>query len=99
MLLRQEHLLPLATLFTVDYNSPYYHEENKGSIFYAESWALTHYLEVKDTRENTHRLTDYAKLVSQKVDPRHRRHERFWRLEATAANAPEIYGARHPLSI
>jgi|HubBroStandDraft_6_1064221.scaffolds.fasta_scaffold10876_4 Tfp pilus assembly protein PilF len=69
LLLRQEHLLPLATLFTVDYNSPYYHEENKGSIFYAESWALTHYLEVKDARENTHRLTDYAKLVSQKVDP------------------------------
>jgi len=64
LLLRQEQLLPLATLFTVDYNSPYYHEENKGSIFYAESWALTHYLEVKDTRENTHRLTDYAKLVS-----------------------------------
>jgi hypothetical protein len=24
---------------------------------------------VKDARENTHRLTDYAKLVSQKVDP------------------------------
>jgi hypothetical protein len=69
LLLRQEHLLPLATLFTVDYNSPYYHEENKGSIFYAESWALTHYLEVKDSRENTHRLTDYAKLVGQKVDP------------------------------
>ena len=40
-LLRQTSLLPLATLFTVDYNSPYYHEENKGSIFYAESWALT----------------------------------------------------------
>src|SRR5580698_21019 len=69
MLLRQNRMLPLATLFTVDHASPYYHEENKGSIFYAESWALTHYLRVKDSRENTHRLTDYAKLVSQKVDP------------------------------
>jgi predicted Zn-dependent protease len=47
----------------VDYNSPYYHEENKGSIFYAESWALTHY-EVKDARENTHRLTDYEEESS-----------------------------------
>src|SRR5580693_10076656 len=69
LLLRQERLLPLATLFAVDHNSPYYHEHNKSSIFYAESWALTHYLEIKDIQENTQRLTDYAKLVSNKVDP------------------------------
>jgi hypothetical protein len=35
ILLRQNRLLPLTTLFTVDARSPYYHEENKGSIFYA----------------------------------------------------------------
>jgi len=69
LLLRQERLLPLTTLFTVDRNSPYYHEENKGSIFYAESWALTHYLRIRDAKDNTHRLTDYAELVSQNVDP------------------------------
>ncbi|MGA9979503.1 MAG: DUF1570 domain-containing protein [Candidatus Sulfotelmatobacter sp.] len=68
MLLRQNRMLPLATLFTVDHNSPYYHEENKGSIFYAESWALTHYLRVKDSQENTHRLSDYATLLAQNVD-------------------------------
>ena len=69
LLLRQQRLLPLATLFTVDHNSPYYHEENKGSIFYAESWAFTHYLEIRDRQQNTHCLTDYAELVSQRVDP------------------------------
>jgi tetratricopeptide (TPR) repeat protein len=68
-LLRENRLLPLATLFTVDTNSPYYHEENKGSIFYAESWALTHYFHVKDHQEKTYRLTDYAELLAQKVDP------------------------------
>lgn len=68
MLLRQNRMLPLATLFTVDHTSPYYHEENKGSIFYAESWALTHYLRVKDSQENTHRLTDYSTLLTQDVD-------------------------------
>ncbi len=67
--LRENRLLPLATLFTVDTSSPYYHEENKGSIFYAESWALTHYLYVKDHQEKTQRLTDYAGLLAQKVDP------------------------------
>jgi Tfp pilus assembly protein PilF len=69
MLLRQNQLLPLATLFKVDYNSPYYHEENKGSIFYAESWVLTHYIQMKDYQAKTHRLTDYAELLAQKVDP------------------------------
>jgi hypothetical protein len=68
MLLRQYPMLPLATLFTVDHTSPYYHEENKGSIFYAESWALTHYLRVKDSQENTHRLTEYSALLAQNVD-------------------------------
>ncbi len=68
-LLQQNRLLPLPTLFTVDHNSPYYHEENKGSIFYAESWALTHYLWVKDYQEKTHRITDYLELVSKHVDP------------------------------
>ncbi len=67
--LRENRLLPLATLFTVDTSSPYYHEENKGSIFYAESWALTHYLQVKDFQEKTQRLTDYAMLLAKKVDP------------------------------
>jgi Flp pilus assembly protein TadD len=68
-LLREHRLLPLATLFAVDRNSPYYHEENKGSIFYAESWALTHYLCVKDYRQKTHRLSDYGELLAKKVEP------------------------------
>jgi tetratricopeptide (TPR) repeat protein len=68
-LLRENKLLPLSTLFTVDTNSPYYHEENKGSIFYAESWALTHYLYVKDHQEKTRHLTEYADLLVKKIDP------------------------------
>lgn len=43
-LLRREQLLPLETLFTVDHSSPYYNEADKASIFYAQSWALTHLL-------------------------------------------------------
>ncbi|HZC22059.1 MAG TPA: tetratricopeptide repeat protein [Candidatus Binatia bacterium] len=69
LVLRQNRLLPLPTLLTVDRNSPYYHEENKGSIFYAESWALMHYIETGDAQQKTHHLLDYANLLSQKVDP------------------------------
>ena len=69
LLLRRERLMPLPILFRVDQSSPYYHEENRGSIFYAESWALTHYLRVKDRPQNTNHLREYTELVSQKVDP------------------------------
>jgi Flp pilus assembly protein TadD len=69
LLLRQNRLLPLAALFTVDVKSPYYHEEDKGSIFYAESWALMHYIQIKDHQENATRLKQYAELLTQKVDP------------------------------
>jgi len=69
MVLRQNRLLSLATLLAVDHNSPYYHEENKGNIFYAESWALTHYLMIQDKQDKTDRLTNYIKLVSDNVDP------------------------------
>jgi FimV-like protein len=37
-------LLPLRTLFEVDHKSPHYNERNKQSIFYAQSWALMHYM-------------------------------------------------------
>jgi len=67
-LLRNNRLLPLPMLFSIDHTSPYYHEENKGSIFYGESWALTHYLELKDYRDRTQRLADYAQLLAQNVD-------------------------------
>ena len=43
-LLRERKMLPLRTLFQVDHKSPYYNERDKQSIFYAESWALLHYL-------------------------------------------------------
>jgi tetratricopeptide (TPR) repeat protein len=43
-LLRQSQMLPLRTLFEVDHKSPHYNESKKQGIFYAQSWALMHYL-------------------------------------------------------
>ena len=67
--LRQQSLIPLPTLFAVDHNSPYYHDEQKGSIFYAESWALTHLLEVNDRKNNTHQISDYSRRLIAHEDP------------------------------
>lgn len=66
--LRQNRLLPIPTLLAVDQNSPYYHEEQKGSVFYAESWALTHYLEVTDRQHGTNHIRDYAEHLIKKED-------------------------------
>jgi tetratricopeptide (TPR) repeat protein len=68
LMLRTEKLLPFSTLFTVDKNSPYYIEKGKGSIFYAESWVLTHYLTLKDYEEKTTRVAQYTRLQA-KLDP------------------------------
>ncbi len=62
-------LLPLSTLFAVDHRSPYYHENDKSSIFYAESWALTHYLKDKDDADGTTHLSDFLDLLQKNVDP------------------------------
>jgi tetratricopeptide (TPR) repeat protein len=67
--LNSNRMLPLATLLAVDRKSPYYHDERKGSVFYAESWLLTHYLIVGDEALGTHRLHDYAQLLVQGQDP------------------------------
>jgi tetratricopeptide (TPR) repeat protein len=43
-LLRERRLIPLETLLAVDQDSPFYVEADRKNLFYAESWALTHYL-------------------------------------------------------
>lgn len=67
-LLKQTRLLPLPQLFAVDYKSPYYHQEDKGSVFYSESWALSHYLYVQDFKHQTSHLHDYLELLASKTD-------------------------------
>ncbi|MGA8089686.1 MAG: DUF1570 domain-containing protein [Terracidiphilus sp.] len=68
MFLRQETLIPLPVLFKVDASSPYYHEEQKGSIFYAEAWALTHMLMITDRENKTERLQTYLNLMAHHED-------------------------------
>ena len=68
LFLRQNRLLPLEVLLKVDATSPYYHEVQKGSVFYAESWALVHYLQITDNQAHTHHLADYAELMSKHQD-------------------------------
>jgi tetratricopeptide (TPR) repeat protein len=62
--LKQGGLMPLDVLFKVDHNSPYYNEQNKISVFYAESWALTHYLMVGDKSAHRAMLQAYVNAMA-----------------------------------
>lgn len=43
-LLDRGELIALSNLFSINTDSPHYNEQDKSGIFYAESWALVHYL-------------------------------------------------------
>jgi tetratricopeptide (TPR) repeat protein len=62
--LRNAVLLPLDRLFAVDRGSPEYNEELKQSIFYAESWALVHYL-MRGNPDRTPQLGRFLVLLQQ----------------------------------
>lgn len=53
--LHGNRLLPIVELFAVKRSSPAYHEVARGSMFYAESWALAHML-LHDADAGTSRL-------------------------------------------
>jgi tetratricopeptide (TPR) repeat protein len=54
--LRETDWIPMQTLLAIGQDSAYYQELNKKSVFYAQSWALTHYLMTGDaTRQSQFR--------------------------------------------
>ena len=63
LLLRQERLLPLSVLLTATHESPYYNEKNRQGVFYAESWALVHYLMIADQKKHRPQFINYLNLM------------------------------------
>lgn len=52
-------LLPTAELIAVDKSSPHYNEDVRGSLFYAQAWAFTHYLFCGTDKGNLEKLATY----------------------------------------
>lgn len=63
--LQRQPLIPLDVLFKIDRSSPYYNENQKTSIFYAESWALTHYLMLGDRSAHRPAFAAYLNALDQ----------------------------------
>ena len=68
-LLSQTKLLPLDVLFRVDHLSPYYNEASKANIFYAESWALVHYMMTEPTKRQANVIGKYMAALENGGDP------------------------------
>ncbi len=66
MLLRIARMLPLRTLFEVTHHSPQYNEKARKSIFYAQSWALMHYL-IIGKEGQLKKLTKFLEMIAADV--------------------------------
>ena len=67
MLLRDNTFIPLQDLLNVRHGSPIYNERDKQGIFYAESWALSHYLMFGDKNIRQPQLAEFADLINKGV--------------------------------
>ena len=61
--LRNQPLIPLKDLFAINHESKEYHEGNRQGVFYAESWALVHYLMIGNPARRD-QLGTYVGLIA-----------------------------------
>ncbi|GMR23899.1 MAG: hypothetical protein BMS9Abin37_2375 [Acidobacteriota bacterium] len=79
-ILADEPWLPLPILFAVDHGSPHYEDTEQSAVFYAQSWALVHFLLLgDDTGERQRQLFEYVRAGDRSEHP-------FGDLEALAQN-------------
>ncbi|HJW93879.1 MAG TPA: tetratricopeptide repeat protein [Thermoanaerobaculia bacterium] len=63
--LRDEPLIPLAQLFAMDTNDKDYNEGTRQGVFYAESWALMHYI-LSGSQQRHDQLPKFLALLNAK---------------------------------
>ena len=59
--LKNNTLLPVSTMLELNQRSPYYHDEFKMQLFYAEAWAMVHYMTFGEGMENGAKLNAFFK--------------------------------------
>jgi hypothetical protein len=55
--------MSMAKMMAVTESSPEYNEEHRAGLFYAQSWALAHFLVWGEDRKNAARISQYLNLV------------------------------------
>jgi tetratricopeptide (TPR) repeat protein len=93
-ILHNEQWLPLQTLVNVDRKSPYYNERDKTGIFYAQSWALVHYLILGGDRRRQQQIGAFLQLLRDGAKPDKAFQQAFNADYATLARELKAYLAR-----
>ncbi len=68
-LLQQTKLIPLKTFFAIDNYSLHQNGNHSRSIFYAQAWALIHYLIQGNNGANNDAMNKFLNLVMNNVEP------------------------------
>lgn len=69
LLLQQSKLIPLKTFFEIDNYSLRQNGNHSRSIFYAQAWALIHYLNQANDGKNRDGLDKFLNLILNKTEP------------------------------
>jgi tetratricopeptide (TPR) repeat protein len=81
-ILKNERHLSLEELFAVDHDSPHYRKQEEASIFYAQSWALTHFLMLGERGKNFDKLAAYVTYLERNMPESQAATRAFGSLEA-----------------
>lgn len=65
--LRRRTPIPVETFIGIGPRSPYYLDGSQNQLYYAEAWALVHYLTYGEGMENGKRLDQFSNLLQQGV--------------------------------
>ncbi len=65
--LREKKFMPLSQLFTINTSAADYNEGDKRGVFYAQSWALVHYLMLGADGKRRPQLSQFLSLLSRGV--------------------------------
>lgn len=66
--LQRSPFIPIQTLMNVDSRSPLYNERDRVGMFYAESWALVHYLMLDPDARKNQILVHFLKVLADTND-------------------------------
>jgi tetratricopeptide (TPR) repeat protein len=91
--LRQHDLIPPAQLFAIDQTAPDYNEGARRGVFYAESWALVHYLLIGSQHQT--KAPDYLREMARDQPAPDAFHAAFGLDDATLAQEIHDYVRKH----
>jgi ankyrin repeat protein len=63
-LLRENKFMPLQNLIKVDHRSPDYNERDRQGVFYAQSWALVHFLIMGNKHARQQQVVQFLTLLN-----------------------------------